>query len=178
MNDDPTKEDTGRQEVFVGSDNTATVTCPHCRARYKLNAGKMEPRGRTFKLKCKCGDGYSVFFEFRENPRRPLDVKGFYRKVKEVHVRGTIRTVPASEGGLDKMQVKNISRTGIGFVVPTGHGLKVGDKIEMMFTLDDVDGSRMERTAVVRRLAGDDYIGCEFMDVGHFDDTTGFYVIT
>lgn len=178
MNEDRTKKDTGCQKVQVGADNTATVACPHCGLCYKVNALKVEPRGRSYRLKCKCGDGYSAFFEFRENPRRALHVKGFYRKVKEVYVRGTARTVPASEGGLDKMQVKNVSRTGIGFVVPTGHGLKVGDNIEVMFTLDDAEGSRMERTAVVRRVSGEDYVGCQFMDVGHFDEATGFYVIT
>jgi len=177
MNEDLTKKDTGYQTVQVGPDNTVTVTCPHCGLRYKVNALKVEPRGRSYRLKCKCGNGYSAFFEFRENPRRALHVKGFYRKVREVHVRGTTRTVPTS-AGLDKMQVRNISRTGIGFLVPTGHGLKVGDKIEVMFTLDDAEGSRMERTAVVRRLSGEDYLGCEFMDVGHFDEATGFYVIT
>jgi len=177
MEKGPTKKDTGFQEVQVDADYTATVACPDCGVRYRLNAAKVEPRGVSYKLKCKCGNRYSVFFEFRENPRRTLHVKGFYRKVKEVHVRGTTRTVPTSEG-LDKMQVQNISRTGIGFVVPTGHELKVGDKIEVMFTLDDEQRSRIERTAVVRRLSGKDYLGCEFMDVGHFDAATGFYVIT
>jgi len=178
MNKDPTKRDIGCQEVQVGADNTATVTCPHCGLRYKVNAWKVETRGVRSKLRCKCGNGYSVFFEFRENPRRALHVKGFYRKVEEVHVRGTTRTVPTSEGGLDKMQVQNISRTGIGFVVQTEHDLRVGDKIEVMFTLDDAQRSRIERTAIVRRLFGEDYLGCEFMDVGHFDAATGFYVIT
>jgi hypothetical protein len=143
-----------------------------------VNALKVQPRGVSYKLRCKCGEGYSVFFEFRENERRPLHVNGFFRKVKEVHVRGTIRTVPASEGGLDKMEAKNISRNGLGFVVPAGHDLKVDDKIEVMFKLDDAEGTRVERTAVVRRLAEDNYVGCQFMDVGHFDEATGLYIVT
>ena len=178
MNEDSTKKDTGFQKVQVGPDNTATVTCPHCRLRYKVNALKVQPRGVSYKLRCKCGKAYSAFFEFRENQRRPLHVNGFYRKLKEVHVRGTIRTVPASEGGLDKMEVKNISRNGLGFVVPTGHDLKEGDNIEVMFKLDDYEETRIERNAVVRRLAEDNYIGCQFMDVGHFERATGLYIVT
>jgi predicted Zn finger-like uncharacterized protein len=178
MEEEPKKKDAGIQEVQVGADNTATVTCPHCGLRYRVNALKVEPRGVSYKLRCKCGKGYSAFFEFREDQRRTLRVNGFYRKVKEVHVRGTMRTVPASEGGLDKMEVRNISRGGMGFVVPTGHDLKVDDKIEVMFKLDDAEGSRVERTAVVRRLAKDNYIGCQFMDVGHFDPSTGLYITT
>jgi hypothetical protein len=30
----------------------------------------------------------------------------------------------------------------------------------------------------VRRIAEGNYLGCEFMDVGHFDKATGFYVTT
>jgi hypothetical protein len=144
--------------------------------RYKVNAGKVTTRGCNSKVRCKCKHSFSVFFEFRENPRRELHVKGFYRLIKEIHVRGHSRATPTSER-LNAMLVKNISRTGIGFVVPNGHELKVGDTVELMFTLDDAERSRVERTAVVRRLAEENYLGCEFTDVGHFDEATGFYVI-
>jgi hypothetical protein len=178
MEEEPKKEGAGIQKAQVGPDNTATVTCPYCRLRYKVNALKVQPGGISYKLKCRCGKGYSAFFEFRENQRRPLHVKGFYRKLKEVHVRGTMRTVPASEGGLDKMEVRNISRNGLGFVVPTGHDLKEGDNIEVMFKLDDPEETRIERNAVVRRLSKDNYIGCQFTDVGQFERATGLYIIT
>ena len=53
------------------------------------------------------------------------------------------------------------------------------DRVAWMKTdLTDEDQTRMERNAMVRRLAEGSYVGCEFMDVGHFDKTTGFYVIT
>jgi predicted Zn finger-like uncharacterized protein len=177
MKKDLTKEENTSQSVYVGPDNSATVTCPHCGIRYKVNAGKVTTRGRSSKLRCKCDGSFSIFFEYRENPRRDLDGKGYYRTIKEVHVRGQYRTVPTSEGFTD-MLLRNISRSGIGFVVPTGHELDVGNEVEVMFTLDDEDQTRLERTAVVRRLAEGNYVGCEFMDVGHFDEATGFYVIT
>jgi predicted Zn finger-like uncharacterized protein len=171
------REEENSQSVFVGPDRSATVTCPHCGVRYKVNADKVTARGRSAKLRCKCKGRFSVFFEYRENPRRDLDGKGYYRTIQEVHVRGQYRTVPTSEGFTD-MLLRNISRSGIGFVVPTGHELSVGMEVEVMFILDDEDQTRMERNAVVRRLAQGNYVGCEFMDVGHFDKATGFYVIT
>jgi len=128
-------------------------------------------------LRCKCGHRFSVFFEFRENPRRELYVDGHYRTIKEVYVRSTVRSVPTSEGFV-RVLVQNISRTGIGFVVPIGHELKVGDRVEVMFTLDDAKGSRIERTAAVRWIAEGNYLGCEFTDFGHVDRATGFYVMT
>jgi hypothetical protein len=177
MNKDLTKEENSSQSVYVGPDNSATVTCPHCKIRYKVDVGKVTAPRRTAKLKCKCEHAFSVFFECREHPRRDLDGKGYYRTIKQVHVRGQYRTVPASKGFAD-MLLRNISRSGIGFVVPTGHELDIGNEVEVMFTLDDEDQTRLERTAVVRRLGEGNYVGCEFMDVGHFDKATGFYVVT
>lgn len=177
MKMDLTNEKDSTQAVFVGSDNSATVTCPHCGMRYRVNTAKVTTRGRSSKLRCKCKGSFSVFFEYRENPRRDLDGKGYYRTIKEVHVRGQYRTMPTS-GGLTDMLLRNISRSGIGFIVPTGHELTIGNEVEVMFTLDDADQTRIERSAVVRRLAEGNYVGCEFMDVGHFDEATGFYVIT
>jgi hypothetical protein len=177
MTTDLNKEEDDAQAVYVGPDNSATVSCPHCGIRYKVNAGKVTTRGRSAKLRCKCEGSFSVFFEYRENPRRDLDGKGYFRTIKEVHVRGQYRAVPTAEGFTD-MLLRNISRSGIGFVVPTGHNLSVGSEVEIMFTLDDADQTRMERNAVVRRLAEGNYVGCEFMDIGHFDKTTGFYIIT
>ena len=177
MKTDQTKKDSSCQSVYVRPDSSATVTCPHCGVHYKVNAGKVKARGRKSKLRCKCGDSFSVFFEFRENPRRELYVEGYYRPIREAYIRGTARTGPTSES-LVRVQVQNISRIGIGFAVPTGHELKVGDRLEIMFTLDDPEQSRVEREAIVRRLAEDNYLGCEFTDIGHVDRETGLLVMT
>jgi acetone carboxylase gamma subunit len=168
---------TDSQIVYVKQDNAATVICPKCGIRYTVDAGKVTTRGRKSKLRCKCGESFSVFFEYRENPRRELYVDGYYRPIKEVYVRITVRSALASED-LVLVQVQNISRTGIGFVVPTGHDLKVGDRVEVMFTLDDTEGSHVERTAAVRWIDEGHYLGCEFTDFGHVDSATGFYVMT
>ena len=172
-----TKKHSSCQAVHVNLHNSATVICPHCEIRYTVNAGKVTTRGRRYKLRCKCGQSLSVFFEFRENPRRELYVDGYYRLIREVYVRGTVRTDATSEGFV-RVLVQNISRTGIGFIVPTGHELKVEDRLEIMFTLDDAERSRIERNAIVRRIAEGNYLGCEFTDIGHFDKDTGFLVMT
>ena len=177
MKTNQTEKNGSCQAVNVRQDNSAMVICPDCEVRYTVNAGKVTTRGRKSKLKCKCGHTFSVFFEFRENPRRELYVDGYYRPIREVYVRGAARTAPTSEG-LVRVLVQNISRTGIGFVVPAGHEVKVGDRIEIMFTLDDAEGSQIERTAIVRRLAEENYLGCEFTDFGHVDKDTGFFVMT
>ncbi|MBW1742634.1 MAG: hypothetical protein JRJ47_04290 [Deltaproteobacteria bacterium] len=111
MKTDLTKEESSSQAVFVGSDNSATVMCPQCRIRYKVNVGKVATRGRSTKVKCKCEHAFSISFEHREHPRRELDSKGFYRTIKGVHVRGQYRTSPTSKR-LTDMLVRNISRSG------------------------------------------------------------------
>ncbi len=170
-------ETSDSQIVYVRRDNSAIVICPQCGIHYTVNAGKVTTRGRRSKLRCKCGQSFSVFFEFREKPRRKLYVQGYYRPIKEVYVRSTARSFTPSEGFVEVL-VQNISRTGIGFIVPTGHRLKVDDRVEVMFRLDDEQETRIERSGVVRRLAEGNYLGCEFTDFGHVDRATGFYVMT
>ena len=49
MKTDLTKEPGSFQEVSVREDTTSVVVCPHCRARYKVNAENLEvdERGDT-----------------------------------------------------------------------------------------------------------------------------------
>ena len=176
MKKDLTEKESNRQLVHVRQENSGTLICPHCETSYRVDAGQVKTRGEL-KVKCKCGHVFPVFCELRENPRRELSVKGYYRRIEEVHVRGSLRRAAGSDG-FSNMIVINISRNGIGFVAATGHKLEVGDKVEVMFTLDDVQSTRMERTAIVRRVAEGNYIGCEFTDIGHIDKDTGFLVMS
>jgi hypothetical protein len=176
MKTHPKTKETECQKVGVRRDNTAIVFCERCGTRYKVNAGKVKRGGRKSRVKCKQGHSFLVFFEFRENRRRAFFDEGFYRPIKEVVLRGEHRKLPIAEK-FEKMHIKNISRTGIGFVIPDGHELKPGDKIEVMFKADDENRSRMERTAIVRRLAEENYLGCEFTDIGCVDKTTGFLLM-
>ena len=171
------KKHSSYKEVHVRRDNSAVVICPQCRIRCNVDAGKVTTRGRRFKLRCKCGHKFSVCFEFREFSRREHCVEGYYRTIRQVYVRSTTRPMHESRSFV-RMLVKNISRTGIGFVVPTGHELEVGDTVEVMFTLDDTKRSHIERTAVVQRVVEGNYVGCEFTDIGHVDKGTGFYLMT
>jgi predicted Zn finger-like uncharacterized protein len=175
MKEDLTEKERNCQLVYVRQEDSGTVTCPHCETSYRVNAGEMKTRGRDLKVRCKCSHIFEVFFEYRKNPRRELSVRGHYRRIEEGHVRDSCRTIPESEG-LNNMLVKDISRNGIGFVVPTGHNLDVGDRVEVMFTLDDAQSTRMERSAIVQRVAEGNYLGCEFTDVGYIETDTGFFV--
>lgn len=177
MKEDKTRKDRGGQQVAVEPDNSAIVTCPNCRVRYTVNAAAVTTRGRTSRLRCKCGHAFSIFFEFRETPRRQHVVKGYYRLFREFYVRGGTRTLRTSEN-FREMLVKDISRSGIGFKTATLHGLNIGERIEVMFTLDDLQETHIERKATVRRVAEGNYLGCEFTDLGYVDKDTGFFVMT
>ena len=175
MKKDLTEKEGNRQLVYVTQEKSGTLICPHCETSYGVDAEEMKTRGRDLKVRCKCGHIFAVFFEFRDTLRRGLSVSGDYRRLEEGHVRGRGRPISGSDG-VGKMIVKNISRNGIGFVVPTGHKLEVGDKVQMVFKLDDVESTQMERTAIVQRVAEGNYIGCAFTDIGHIETDTGFFI--
>jgi hypothetical protein len=60
------------------------------------------------------------------------------------------------------MLVKEISETGATFTSLAGHDLTEGDEIKLRFTKNDRTGKETERTAVVRRVAPNNNVACQF----------------
>jgi hypothetical protein len=55
-------------------------------------------------------------------------------------------------------------KTGIGLTTLTEHNLREGDKVKVKFMKGDRKTSEIEKTAIVRRVATDNYVGCKFSD--------------
>jgi hypothetical protein len=83
-----------------------------------------------------------------------------------------------------EMVVKNISLFGIGFTTHKPHGLEVGDKVTVEFTLDDSLRSKISTDVIVQCADDDNYVGCEFEQQADSeggvpcpDKAIGFYVM-
>lgn len=156
------------QKVFIMQDNTATVICPNCSSSKRIDASKLKGLRGELRLKCNCGSSFNVFFEYRKVWRKQTSVlPGTYMNVKNKVDRGRI-------------QVKNISSTGVGFTINVAHHLNIGDNILVKFTLDDPNCSELEIDAIVRRVI-DKYIGCEISKESqknlHVLEVLGFYLM-
>lgn len=74
------------------------------------------------------------------------------------------------------MMVENISFSGIGIRSPFVDKIKVGDRIEVSFNLDDARNSTVERIAVVKHVNGH-FAGVEFLQDRSYDKLLGFYLM-
>lgn len=139
------------RKVHIGKDDMALLECPYCQASRIVDAARFRNREDALKVKCICRKTFSVSFEWRESLRKATYFEGYYSKLpatKEWH----------------RMLVKDISETGIGLTTLTEHNLREGDKVKVKFMKGDRKTSEIEKTAIVRRVIKDNYVGYEFSD--------------
>lgn len=73
------------------------------------------------------------------------------------------------------MQVRNISRSGVGFSVSGVHNITVGQQAVLNFTLDNKKQTKLVKKVVIRAIR-DNFIGCEFLDQTQIGKDLGFYL--
>lgn len=147
----------------MDTDNNATLLCPHCGTSKTANVEKLKSLGDPLRIRCTCGEVFSVTFEFRQAHRKETNLVGHYCKL------------PAG-GDWHGMTVRNISSTGVGFETYSLHDLGKGDQVRVKFALDDAKRSEIKRDAIVR-VVKDRYIGSEFSDPALYDKALGFYLM-
>lgn len=151
------------QTVYVSPNDTAQLKCPNCGISKSLDVSKFKGRKDPLKLKCKCKSSSQIFLEFRKAFRKNVNFVGVYKVLAR-----------EDEGG--RIFVKNLSKKGIGFTTFSKHKLLQGDEIQVVFTLDNQNQSKIEKHAVVRNTDGDN-VGCEFTGKDPQDTDLGFYLM-
>ena len=143
------------EKVFVNSENIASFTCPECKKTWKKDMSQLK-HFNTNRLKCKCPCGYSfpVILEKRRHHRKSTELTGAF-----IHDRSKIR-------GL--VNIKNISKSGIGFELNSKQFMHVGDRISLKFNLDDQQKSFIYEEGIVKKIDGN-YVGVEFCEFRHRD---------
>jgi hypothetical protein len=152
------------QKVYVNPDNTAVIKCPHCDATKVVNVGKFKGPKRRLKIRCTCNASLLITFEFRKAYRKKTSLQGFYATVQ-----------PARAPG--KIEVKDLSMTGMRFVTASPHALRKGDEVIVKFTLDDRNRSRIEKKVVVQ-WTKEREVGCRFSESVQYDKVFGFYLMS
>ncbi|MDY6837609.1 MAG: PilZ domain-containing protein [Thermodesulfobacteriota bacterium] len=139
----------GTMEVYVNSEGRAVIECPHCKNARTFHVDKFKEAKRKVKVRCGCHTEFYVSLEFGKTVYKEDDIRGYFTKFDDI-------------SDWEKMLITDLSETGVGFVAPTGHRLKGGDKLKVKFCL--LNGPRrslVEKDAVVRWVAGGN-TGCQF----------------
>jgi len=154
---------TPTNKTFVKEDSQATIVCPACSSAKTISVEEFRHRQHVIKVKCKCGNSFSLQLEFRQFFRKDTDIQGVY-DIKP----------PARGGGI--ATIVNLSLTGACFEVRGLHDLKIGHKGSLVFTLDNRKETVLYRQVIIRSVEGK-RIGCEFVEDRAFDKELGFYLL-
>lgn len=151
------------QKAFVKDNDIASIRCPKCDLVKDIGVGKFRDTRHTLKTKCSCGNIFVIALDFRKHYRKPTNIDGMY----------TLTSPPTNGGG--RMQVVNISRSGVGFSISGHHNINVGQKASLRFTLDNKKKTELCKEVIIRSIRGNQ-IGCEFLDKNEIGKDLGFYL--
>lgn len=154
---------TPTNKTFVKDDSQATIVCPECSSAKTISVEEFRNKQHILKVKCKCGNSFSLQLEFRQFFRKDTDLHGVYDVAP-----------PARGGGI--ASIINLSLSGACFEVRGVHGLEVGHKGSLVFTLDNRKETVLYRQVVIRTV-DKNRIGCQFVEDRAFDKELGFYLL-
>jgi len=131
----------------------ATFVCPQCGNIRTIDASKLIKVKQRIKVNCKCPCGHSfmAFLERRNYQRKETTLPGIYsRKINDKEVeRGQI-------------VVTDLSRSGRRFKPHIEPAFKVGDKLYIVFNLNDKEKSLIQKKAVITNISKEMNVGLEF----------------
>ncbi|MDL1962962.1 MAG: hypothetical protein LWW98_01270 [Deltaproteobacteria bacterium] len=149
-------------KIFVDKNNLATVICHSCGHAKQLDVTKFINLNKTLRCRCKCGKSFLCTLEFREYFRKKTKMIGHFTFLRD--------------RSQHKIIVNDVSRKGINFSMLTVCDIKIGDILEVIFTLDDTHKTvickQVEVKSVHNRL-----IGCYFTCPQWYDKELGFYLM-
>jgi hypothetical protein len=150
-------------KAFVRQDDTTTIICPTCKMTRNVSVGAYRNKQHLLKIRCTCGNRFTVHIDFRDYYRKVTKLPGLYRIIK-----------PAGKGS-GSVQIRNISLSGIGFTVEGLHMLEPEQTLELEFQLND-----KKQTSLVKQVrictVDKNYIGCEFIHQEALEKALGFYL--
>ena len=157
--------DENSRKIFVSSDDTAVISCPHCGRQKTVPVGSYKGKARV-KIKCGCKNVFAVNLEFRRNVRKKTSLSGKFTNHSQKNIRGDI-------------VVKNLSMSGLNFVSMDIDKFMNGDETTVSFKLDNADRATIKKNVIVRFIT-ENSVGCEFGESSDYapGGPLGFYVMS
>jgi hypothetical protein len=137
------------ETIYAGDTNYVTITCPKCGSAKNRNVTEFKNTPKRLKAKCKCGEVFRIFLEFR----------GYYRKI--VRLSGDYFVQEKDEKG--EVLIKNISINGINFETLKPHNISKDDLVELNFALDNPNKTELQ-TLIKILWVSDINVAGQFID--------------
>ncbi|MGW8193866.1 MAG: PilZ domain-containing protein [Desulforhopalus sp.] len=152
------------QRSFVTDNNETRIVCPACGMAKTLSVEKFKNQKHNLKIKCRCSYIFHVQLEFRRHRRKQTELDGVYVGKQQ----------SSTAGG--KVKVLNLSLSGAYFEVKGIHDLRVGQRGELIFTLDDRKKTSLTKEVIIRSV-NKNRIGVAFVEDRAFQKELGFYLL-
>jgi len=166
IREDEIMSDANSRKIYVRSDDTAVISCPHCGCQKTVPVGSCKGSKCRFKIKCKCKGVFAVDLEFRKKVRKKTNLLGQFTNHSQRNILGNLF-------------VKDVSMSGLQFVTMDIEKLKIDDEITVSFILDNADRTTIEKEVIVRNI-NKNIFGCEFEKSSEYapDGSLGFYIMS
>ena len=154
------------ERVFITSSYTATFLCPQCNHAWIKDVSQFIDLGKkvTLNCKCPCGHTFPIVLEKRKCFRKPVNLPGIY------HAHGVEKEI----GG--NMLVLDISQSGLKLKLNVPQELKIGDRLEVEFHLDDHRHSHIKKQAIIKSIKSAN-VSLEFIVDEPYAKALGFYMM-
>ena len=149
-------------KAFVRADDTVTIVCPVCKLPKNAAVGAFRNKSHDLKVRCPCGEVFTVHLDFRQHYRKQTDLPGSFKSI-----------TPPGMGG--EIQIKDISVSGIGFSLSNLQSVERGYTLALSFTLDDKKKTQLVKEVVVQTVQGN-FVGCRFVERQAYQKELGFYL--
>jgi len=127
------------QKVKVDSSKKGKIICPKCRKEKTINAVSFR-MNHDIKVSCECKHVYYIRFDQRIHPRKTVNLKGRFQKIKEKPPK------------LTHIEICNLSLSGLSFKTKNVANLQAGDDLALAFILNDNRQSEIKTTGVIRYI--------------------------
>lgn len=175
------------KKIYISSDNTATLTCPHCEKTKVIDTTKYKKREGPIKIQftfkcrhCYCKNEHAVGCDGTDCRKGHkmvalLERRRYYRK--KVDLPGKVID---GRRNIAQIKVRDISKKGLLLQIVTPKTFEVGERLIVSFELDDPQQTRIEKEIVIRKMIPPNLLGVEFTSpeslISSSDKAIGFYL--
>ena len=153
--------------VYINQNKQANFICTACRRQWKKDVSKFYNIQKQIRLKvnCKCGNSWTCVLEKRRHIRKAVSSLGTYTY-----------TPPGRSAYKGNMEVLDISLRGLKIKLDREWQFKIGELMEVAFSLDNKTKKVLKRIVVIKNIDKRN-IGVSFRDVNRNDPDIGFYLL-
>jgi hypothetical protein len=149
--------------IFADARGIVHLNCPSCGNVSLKPVDQFFNMHQPLHISCTCGDTYEVQIEFRKSFRKKTHLEGLYARV----------TPP---GRFERMTIIDISMGGCHFHTGDRHFLKKGDRVTVVFNLDNANRTKITKEAMVCSF-DERSVRCKFsVTATGLDPDIGFYL--